>query len=591
MCRIFGYISNNYKVDNEIIDKVKNSQLSGGPDEQTICRINDNALIANNRLSIQDILQGSQPFVINNIYVVFNGEIYNHQELKYNLSKIGYMFKTNTDGEVIGPLYLEYGLDFVKYLDGMFCIALYDNNTHKLILTTDSLAIKSVYYTKTNNIFCFSSDINGIYAFGKLETKYFSDIKIDNYLVGRSLWGNETFYDGVKVMTPNQVLVIDHDLNTESFNYQTNIVTNTINYNINDAGLNLHGLMEQEISSMLKSDVPACVVLSGGLDSSYIAALIKRQVDKLDTFHVCYDVNWQGDERKFAAELAQSIGANHYEVELNANDMVNLMSQMIDSIGLPNTAPHALAAYGLYKYIGEAGYKVAFAGEGSDEIFGGYTRFSQATFNQSEDWVNEYFNLFSINSLTNIRKYYSKEYLELVNNSKDTYYDLFCSTFKGIQSPENRLNKLLEFEQNLRFPNYILRRTDHLSMASSLEVRVPFCQSRVKSFANNLPIQFKLDLDNQKKVLFKAATGIVPISILQRKKQPFTLPVLNILKHDSKFKDFVFDNLANNLFLKKYFNIPLILHDINSELNSKQADIIWAILVLGLWMNQNLNNI
>jgi asparagine synthase (glutamine-hydrolysing) len=587
MCRIFGYVSNNYKIEDSIINKVKMVQIAGGPDEQSICRISDNALIANNRLSLQDILHGQQPFILNNVYAVFNGEIYNHLELKYYLTKKGYTFTSNADGEIIIPLYLEYGLDFVKHLDGMFCVSLYDNNIKKLILITDHLAIKSIYYSKTQHAFYFSSDIKGIHAFNIPGSKEYSELNIDNYLVGRCIWGGDTFFDNIKVMKPKQIMIVDHQLKVEIFEYRVNASSNIVHYDIHNSAIYLHNLMENEISNMLKADVPSCVVLSGGLDSSYIAALIKRQVDNLDTFHVCYDVNWNNDERQYAALVSKAIGANHHEVSLNANDMILMLDHMVNSLGIPNTAPHSLAAFGLYKHISDYGYKIAFAGEGSDEIFCGYKRFSEATFNQSPNWINEYFNLFSINNLDNLRKYYSKEYTHFIQGIS-TYDKYFMKQFKNVNAIENRISKLLDIEQNLRFPNYILRRTDHLSMAFSLEIRVPFCQQSVLNFANSLPTNFKLDVNNQKKILFQAATGIVPQEIIHRKKQPFTLPVLNILKSNSNFKDYIIDNIIDNCHLKKYFDTNKILHDINGDMDNKQADVIWAILVLGLWIQKNV---
>lgn len=587
MCRIYGYISNAYLIDDSIVEKVKNAQIAGGPDEQSICKIDNNALIANNRLSIQDILHGKQPFILNNVYAVFNGEIYNHLELKHYLSKKGYSFKSNSDGEIIIPLYLEYGLDFVKYLDGMFCISIYDNNIKKLILTTDHLAIKSVYYYSDSHTFFFSSDIKGIHEFNGMNSKKYSELNIDNYLVGRCIWGQETFFDSIKVMKPAQMMVIDHQINIEQFEYKTNIQIDHIPYDFNQSAVFLHNLMEQEISNMIRADVPSCVVLSGGLDSSYIAALLKRQVERLDAFHVCYDVTWHNDERQFASHVAKKIGATYREIVLNADNMINLLEHMVESLGVPNTAPHSLSAFGLYKFISDFGYKIAFAGEGSDEIFCGYKRFSQATFNQSNNWVQEYFSLFSINSLNNLRQYYNNDYLDYVNNSTTTYYDYFMSRFDGVDSSCNRIVRLLDIEQNLRFPNYILRRTDHLSMAYSLEIRVPFCQPRVLNFANKLPMNFKLDQLNQKKILFKAATGIVPQEILNRPKQPFTLPVLEILKNSNKFKNYILDNILNNKHLNKYFDMNKILQGISTS-DNKQADIIWAILILGMWMQKNV---
>jgi asparagine synthase (glutamine-hydrolysing) len=125
-------------------------------------------------------------------------------------------------------------------------------------------------------------------------------------------------------------------------------------------------------------------------------------------------------------------------------------------------------------------------------------------------------------------------------------------------------------------------------MAFSLEIRVPFCQARIRDFADSLPMHFKLDPENQKKILFKAAEGIVPTEVLNRKKQPFTLPVLDILKTNKEFKQFIEESIVNNSKIKGYFNVNKILSDINGTINKKQADVIWAILVLGLWMQQNV---
>ncbi|NRA86236.1 MAG: asparagine synthase (glutamine-hydrolyzing) [Rhizobiales bacterium] len=589
MCRIFG----TFGLHNASLTKMafcSVNQNHGGPDEQSII-IKPNWSLGINRLSIQDISGGGQPYTMDDrIYAVFNGEIYNHLKLREKLHKLGYKFKSNCDGAIIPAMYTEYGEDFVSQIEGMFSIALIDNrSTPKLFLACDQLSMKSVYYIEKNGQFSFSSELDGL----KILDSDFGDIDsraIDLYFSMRAIVGERTIFKNVQVLEPGTIKTISfgEKSNSRPFNVALEELP-TPSLTFKAAGKTLKNLLDIEVQRMLQTDAPTCVVVSGGLDSSLISALAARRSEPLSAFHLAYKGNWPQDERKFATEHAKKYGLNLEVVEADPNIFPDILPDMVKHLGQPNSAPHSLSTYLLFQEVAKNGFKVALTGEGADEQFGGYNRFAKAYCNKQSEWADLY-----LDTLAAIPKYirnkiYTSEFNTHICEKNQKYYEI--STNINSLKMENRLDNLLQFDLFERFPYYILRRVDHLSMAHGVEVRMPFCQPSITSFAKSIPDGWKIQNSDVKRVVYEASRGLVPNSILNRSKQPFTLPVATMIQPGQKLFDYIYSLLTSQIFKERDLfrsdAIEGLFNDLAKGPNSAVANTLWTLAILEIWLLQH----
>jgi len=263
-----------------------------------------------------------------------------------------------------------------------------------------------------------------------------------------------------------------------------------------------------------------------------------------------------------------------------------LLEKTITHIGQPNSAPHALSTYALFEEIHKQGFKLALTGEGADEMFGGYQRFATAAFDHSAGWMESYMDKLSAFPKSIRQNIWHESFKKLsdVNKPENDTKNQLLKFLHNHTKPD----ALLKFDQDCRFPYYILRRVDHLSMANAVEVRVPFCLTKIKSIAKSLPQSFKLDKTSVKKILYSAAKDKVEASILHRKKQPFTLPITQMLQ-----EPFPLIKMAKNFLLseqcmkRKIFNLSYVKHLFDLQEHNAQnhyAESLWSMLVLEMWM-------
>lgn len=588
MCRIFGYIGEQ-KTTPALLKEVSHRQLHGGPDHQNFI-IGENWALGINRLAIQDLAGGLQPFHYNNIYAVFNGEIYNHKELRKSLINRGYTFPDNCDGSIIPALYHEYGTDFIRYLDGMFAIALIDKRAEtKLILATDPTGIKSLYYYWNENkkTFYFSSELHSLFAFNDINQELRLQ-SVDEYLFGRALWGKFTIYKHIYTLPPSTLIISHLNKNPQTLTYASFLDDDMPTANIEEAGMFLNERLEKEISAMLCADVPVCVVTSGGLDSSYLTALASQYNNDLHSFNIWYEGEWPSDERHYASEVSKKYQTTHHQVIIPEKNFPDLIYRTLLHIGQPNSAPHCVSTFALFEAIHESGFKVAITGDGADEFFGGYTRFAKAAADSRENWLSEYLDKMSAVGKTQRNHLYSEEYKNLLKSETTLGEKTFFHLTEQDKNSNNRLQLLLDFDQTDRFPYYILRRLDHLSMAHSIEARVPFCQPRIAALSRKIPNHFKVSDDQVKYILYKAAHKKLPQSIMQRPKQPFTLPITAMLKKGHILFQLLCDTISSQSFRdRNIFNLTHVDHLLQKQLaepNDKHAEALWSIMTLELWL-------
>lgn len=589
MCRILGAFGRLH-LDEVILNRAISEQFNGGPDQQHIAQ-GQYWSLASNRLAIQGIAGGIQPFKSSGITAVYNGEIYNYLELKKELISRGYEID-DCDGSVIVPLYEIYGESFVEYLDGMFAIAIVDTrDKRKLIITNDNASIKSLYFhfDESADTLFFASELNALFALGV--GKNIRSEAVNDYLIGRSVWGSDTFFKKIHVLEPATVLTKELGLPISLKHYQTKIISHyNRNHDFQEATHQLTGMLENEISKMLHADVPVCMVTSGGLDSSLLTALAAKNLNNLECFNIAYEGNWPLDERKYAQEVSGMYGVKYNQILIEEKDFPAILDGTIKSLGQPNSAPHSLSTYALFSAINKAGYKVAVTGEGADEWFSGYTRFKNAALSASPEWMNQYFDEMCATTAVMRARVYSPDYMDYINARKGPL-DKAKEEIQALCKSKSRLKSLLEFDQFRRFPSYILRRVDHLSMAHSVEVRVPFCQQKIVSYAASLPDDFLIDDHAVKKILYHVASPLLPSSIIHRPKQPFTLPIVSMLKKGHVLFELLNDELNSSKFLNRgLFNrqsIQLLLKEQLSDPKPNIANMLWSIMILEKWLQQH----
>jgi asparagine synthase (glutamine-hydrolysing) len=590
MCRIFG-VFGHHEVDISALANASAIQKHGGPDEQTII-VKRNWALGIDRLSIEDFWGGGQPYVLNGkITAVFNGEIYNYKELKAYLSSRGYIIESESDGAIIPPLYAEYGVEFIKKLDGMFAVALIDETcVPTLLLASDHLGIKSLYYSLDDhgNIY-FASELSGLCAV--LNRVPDLDIrKIDFYFAMQSIIGPGTVYRNTQTLAPGTIVTCQWGKNVITKTYvSTDIIgAGQSEESLESAGSRLREKLREEVAQMITTNLPVCSVLSGGVDSSLITALAAKQKANIKAFHITYKAPWFEDERSYALKMATTLGIDLEIIETDPRSFPEMIPTMVHHMGQPNAAPHALSTFILFKAIRSQGFKVAVAGDGSDEQFGAYARFSDAMTDCEPDWFETYLDRLAVCSLSLRTKLYSAEFHGLLSS----YGDCRSSIQNMIQNVhwKLRLQDLINFDLYKRFPYFTLRRIDHLSMAHGVEVRVPFCQRGITNLARGLRETLKIEGLKTKRVVLSAAKGVIPQEIIARPKQGFKLPIEVMLRVGEPLFEFVADVVlslpSKQRGILRPDEVANLVDRQRAEPSVKIAMILWALMILEIWLSQ-----
>ncbi|GAA0631539.1 N-acetylglutaminylglutamine amidotransferase [Kutzneria viridogrisea] len=587
MCRIFGNLGASPLSERDL-DALHRHQRGGGPDQQAH-RSGPSWSLGANRLAIQGLDGGAQPYRHGeDIIAVLNGEIYNHDQLRQDLRARGYRFADHCDGSLIPALYLEHGDRFVELLDGMFALAVIDlrqQGRPRLLLANDPLGTKSAYFWYRAGEFVFSSELPALLAVSRVSSELRPEA-IDLYLSMLAVLGSDTAFRDVQQLAPASHVVVEPGRAPVVRTYRTSIVAPEPAQDLAKVGVQLRELLDEEVRSLLSADVPVALITSGGLDSSLLTAMAARHQPGLHTFNIAYRGDWPADERGYAEQVARASGAVYHQVEADPADFPELLPQMVAHLGQPNAAPHCLSTYVLFREVRAAGFKVAVAGEGADELFGGYERFAVAA-QGGPGWAERYLDAMAPVP-ARIRDAIYTPRFAAISSHADSPTSRIRATMAGLGARPT-LEDLLRFDQVDRFPYYILRRADHLSMASSVEVRVPFCQPRIVDFARSLGPELKISEGKVKRPVYAAAEGLVPAEVLHRKKQPFTLPVGAMLREGQPLFGYATERLRGSTALADYL-VPSAVAGLLAEQRERPSDPVakslWALLVLDLWLEQ-----
>lgn len=536
MCGFCGYVNDSKKIENDtIISNMVDKIVKRGPNDKNVY-INNNAALGHVRLSIIDVKNGNQPMIKdinNNRYViVYNGELYNTKELKDNLISKGYDFSTTCDTEVVLNSFIEYGKECVNMFNGIFAFAIYDKNNDYIFLARDRLGIKPLFYTITqNNTFVFASEIKGILKHPEVTPVLDKYGIMEMFGVGPSHTPGKTFFKNIFEIEAGNIGVYTTTSGLLKEKYW-DLKTKECSDTETEAISIIHDLVTDATKKQLVSDVGICSMLSGGLDSSILTKIAHDNIPDITTF----SIDFKDNDKNFTANSYQMtkdsdyvkimkdyLNTNHKTIKIENEELFDLLEDSVIARDMPGMADIDSSMFVFCKYINNNNFKVCLSGECSDEIFGGYPWYYKEHLinNKGFPWA------LSENLRTNLLKNGILKEHELI----EYIYACKENTLKNVEvldindEYENRFRKT-NYLTIKWFMNTLVERTDRMSMANSLEVRVPFADHRIFEYVYNLPAKMKLGLYSnnepiEKYLLRKAFESELPKDIVYRKKSPF----------------------------------------------------------------------
>ena len=530
MCGICGFVGSS---DKNLLKRMTRKLTHRGPDDDGYY-VDSFCSLGNRRLSIIDLEKGKQPIHNENqsVWVVFNGEIYNYRELRKNLEK-KHSFYTNSDTEVIVHLYDEYGERFPEHLDGMFAVALWDSEKKKLILVRDRMGIKPLYYSILNDKLLFASEIKAILECDEIN-RTIDSRSVASFLMYRFVFGKNTVLKQVKKLEPGHMLVKDSKgLKTKKYWRMSKFRKKS-----DKPEYDLFDILHSSVKKRMISDVPISALLSGGLDSSTVVALMSSLSDKVRTFTVGFSV--KGDEFEKARYVSEHFNTEHHEVVVDIERAVKDFKKMIWYMDEPVADTAMVPSFYISEKIRKKA-KVALVGEGADEIFGGYLPYKLLSgkirflpWNLRENMYFSYSTVFS-----------EKEIGKIIGGDFGVREYFNASTRNG-----SNLNNILLFDIRNVLPNYQLTRVDRMMMAHSVEARVPFLDTEVLRFSLSLPESEKVRLTSGKHILRKSVSGILPKKVVKQSKRTFFTPMRHL--HEKGFYDNIIGSIEKSELTKGY---------------------------------------
>ncbi len=589
MCGILGgnFLHNNFSHALKYIE-------NRGPDFQEIKTINKNTF-CHTRLSIIDLdNEANQPMVFDEILIVFNGEIYNYQELikEHNLH-----CKTKSDTEVLIRLYQKYDKEFLNYLNGMFSFCIYDIKKDSFFCARDRYGKKPFFYYYENSKFIFSSSLRSILAL--LEKKpSLNKVALSQYMQYFVSLGENTFYNGIKKLEAASFLTLEKNQIHIKKYYKINTYKKIKEES--RALEDIEKLLFNSVEKRLTSDVEVASLLSGGIDSSLISALYtKISGKKINTFSVGYEEYENYSELNYAEITAKHIGSNHHPLVINQKDFINAFESTLEALEEPHADSAAIPLYLLTKKIKDMEIKTVLSGEGSDEIFLGYDNYAKFLkyyeFEKTLSTSQTQFLDSIIIALQNNTK--ESEYLRRIikkENLYNSFGEVFTSiqkkklfkkvpTFKSETAKKDPVDWMSYIDLKIWLGEGLLSKVDRISMANSLEVRTPFLDYNLVNYMFSVQSDIKVGNTN-KYLLKKIASKYIPKEIINRTKKGFNSPFNEWIQ--AEYKDEILAlilrvNKQSNLFNENY--LKEIYHLAKSR---KFKQHLWSIYIFSKWFDK-----
>lgn len=555
MCAILGVQNSN--IDKNLFKSMLELMNNRGFDN-TGYFFDNNISLGHKRLAIRDIKKGNQPMIYKNLIIVFNGEIYNTDEIKEKLIKVGYNFDTTSDTEVILKGYHYFNKKILKYLEGIFAFAIYNTKSKALFLARDRFGVKPLYFAKKNKTFIFSSMIRPILK-SKIVKPILTKKELSKILaLGPSTPNNSGIFKDIKQLQPAHFLIYKNGkLKIKRY---WKLKSKKCNDSFEVAKGKVYNLLTNSIKRQMVSDVGIATLLSGGLDSSLITAVVaNNSKEKLSTYSIDYEDNnryfKKNDftislDKHYIDVMSKQFNTNHKFITITQEDVVKLLNDTLYLRDYPGMTDIDSSLYYFSKEIAKD-YKVILSGECADEIFGGYPWFYKKDLNNLFPWINNISyrqQLLREDLNINLEKEIKKEYKKTIKNL----------SFKDRKNKYKRL-----FYINMtHFMTTLLDRKDRMTMGATIEARVPFADTKLIEYLWNLPFDYKYKEGCEKHLLREAFKNVIPDEILYRKKNPYPKT------HHPYFLNEVKKLLKERLYngnLEKVFDIKQIEKLINSN--------------------------
>jgi len=597
MCGIY---LTNIPYDNEEITSKLNSISFRGPDYTGIEKVND-LTFGHLRLSILDLdPRSNQPMFFENLTIVFNGEIYNYKSIREELKALGYIFKTESDTEVLLIGYKHWGKSILDKINGMFAFSIYDSKTNILFSARDRLGVKPFYYYWENGKVEICSQIKPM-----LSGKKVNDDAVSMFLDCMFIPSPYTIAQNVFKLPPGNYMEIDFNNNAlQTFSYWNLKPVKIKDISYEDAKRELHDLLLDAVKIRLQSDVPIGSFLSGGIDSALVSSIAaKVSNSKINTFSIGFD-DPKYDESKIAEQYAKILNTTHTTTICNPSDILHLIPKLTDVYDEPFADSSALPSLLLNK-VTKQYVTVALSGDGGDESFIGYEHFDSLVRNKRIMDIPYILRKFIANSgllkLFRMDSYRIKNALHtksrndfienifsrkgfLLNEKKQEY----MKHYQGYKSWSNIfLQKAADLNIKLWLENDSNVKVDRASMAYSVEVRSPFLDYRVIELARSLPMHFKYEKGRQKKILRDILKEYIPESVFDQPKRGFAVPIGEWMRKELKqeFLEALNDDFLNNVPNLNVKKFKQLLIDHMEGIEDHTAN-IWKLYVLSKWYKE-----
>ena len=627
MCGICGIVNLNTPepIDRDTLLKMTKIMKHRGPDEQGIYT-DEWVGLGSRRLSIIDLVGGRQPIANEDesMRIIFNGEIYNYRELRTYLQKRGHVFRTRTDTEVILHLYEEFGGDCAQHLNGIFAFAIWDIPRQEIFIARDRMGVKPLYYTETANRFIFGSEMKVLLAHPAV-ARDIDPVSLNEYLSFEYVPSPRTILRNIYRLEPGHILRYNaRGLHIQQY-WNISLARSESRPPVHwrDYAANFYETLKSSVRQELVSDVPVGVLLSGGIDSSTIAALMAELYPgTVDSFSVAFE-EASFDESRYARMAAKHLGIRHNELVLSSKMVAKMVPTITDFLDEPFGDSSLVPTYFLSLFA--RGYvKVVLGGDGGDELLAGYPTLVAHRlieyYERAVPWsirayvVPKMLDLMPV-SFSNIsfdfrvRRFLSgrgvplqarhhrwlgsfvdeEKSLLLQDWIKPVLRDTYAQAYAHARECDAHLplNQLLYDDMKMYLEGDILYKVDRASMAAALEVRVPFLNREVVDFVTELPLGLKLHRLTGKYLLKKSMEGVLPREIIKRPKKGFNMPVAHWLT--GELRDLVLDMLSEERITRQWlFNYAYIKHLLDEHFARRRDNrkLLWTLLIFQLWYDK-----
>ncbi len=617
MCGICGIVYGDREktVASSRIESMCTAIAHRGPDASAVW-CDDHVGLGHRRLSIIDLEGGKQPMVNEDgsVCLVYNGELYNYQGVKKTLSARGHRFMTNSDTEVIVRAYEEYGTDCLKHFRGMFAFALYDKRNDQLFAARDRIGIKPLYYTLHERSLIFASEIKSVLGGADID-RSLNQQGLYSYFRLRYIPGGDTVFRNVNKLQPGHYLLFKGGKLSVTRYWDLADVQPLAEdrYSVDELTEQFSSLLKESVEMRMMSEVPLGALLSGGLDSSVVVALMTQlgQGQRVKTFSVGYKDDHGVNEFDYARQVAEAYGTEHYECHISSKKFFDFIPRLVWHLDEPIADSACIPLFFLSEYARDY-VTVVLSGEGADELLSGYGLYQKMLLLRNLDsipsWVRSKLMQLAARFAGNGKR---KKYLELAGVAPESRYkgisaaftpsaltefsifqqeeyeELLSEHFRKLwrkSQHNNLLNTMMYIDMNTWLPDDLLMKADKMTMAASQELRVPFLDHKLVEFAYSLPEKCKINDRQTKYLLRQLGKELLPAAIIKRPKKGFPVPVSNWFQDDFyTVSREVFSDSGS--FIGEYFQQDYLVGLLEDHHLAKtdNSEVLWNLLVLEFW--------